>query len=266
MQYDPEHLKQLLSFIERIYNDKDCGEFAAALRGIVGAESSSSASRSDSKIDKIEQYLALDYEMDSVVNHDYDFISDRVVRDTLNADWREMMRIRYGLRGHRIDFEEYARFACLQVEMLLKYFYLKKYGDGTALLDAIKQNYRNDPNTTFKPEFMSLNLMVNNLKYEFGWDYRNKLLTLLDIVEVRNGESHRSPEEFKKSETALEKSVNQLKKKPSLSPDEEKELNKLKKDLKNLRNFYTWLSSAPYKEVVDNLEMLVNAIRSSLCY
>ena len=71
MQYDPEHLKQLLSFIERIYNDKDCGEFAAALRGIVGAESSSD-SRSDSKIDKIEQYLALDYELDSVVNHDYD--------------------------------------------------------------------------------------------------------------------------------------------------------------------------------------------------
>ena len=54
MHYDPEHLKQLLSFIERIYNDKDCGEFAAALRGIVGAESSSSASRSNSKIDKNE--------------------------------------------------------------------------------------------------------------------------------------------------------------------------------------------------------------------
>lgn len=265
MHYDPEHLKQLLSFIERIYNDEDCGEFAAALRGIVGAEPSSSASRTDSKIDKIEQYLALDYELDSVVNHDYDFISDRVVRDTLNADWREMMRIRYGLRGHRIDFEEYARFACLQVEMLLNYFYLKKYGDGTAPLDAIKQNYRNDPNTTFKPEFMSLNLMVNNLQYEFGWDYRTKL-PLLNIVEVRNGESHRSPEEFKKSETYLEKSINQLKMKPSLSPDEEKELNKLKKDLKNLRAFYTWLRGAPYKEVVDNLEMLLNAIRSSLCY
>ena len=149
--------------------------------------------------------------------------------------------------------------------MLLKYFYLKKYGDGTAPLDAIKQNYRNDPNTTFKPEFMSLNLMVNNLQYEFGWDYRAKL-PLLNIVEVRNGESHRSPEEFKKSERSLEKSINQLKIKPSLSPDEEKELNKLKKELKNLRAFYTWLSSAPYKEVVDNLEMLVNAIRSSLCY
>ena len=265
MHYDPEHLKQLLSFIERIYNDKDCGEFAAALRGIVGAESSPSASRSDSKIDKIEQYLALDYELDSVVNHDYDFISDRVVRDTLNADWREMMRIRYGLRGHRIDFEEYTRFACLQVEMLLKYFYLKKYGDGNAPLDAIKQNYRNDPNATFKPEFMSLNLMVNNLQYEFGWDYRTKL-PLLNIVEVRNGESHRSPEEFKKSERSLKKSINQLKEDPSLSPDEEKKLNKLNKDLKNLRNFYPWLSSAPYKEVVDNLKMLVNAIRASLCY
>ena len=264
MHYDSEHLKQLLSFIERIYNDEDCGEFAAALRGIVGAEHLSSASRTDSKIDKIEQYLALDYELDSVVNHDYDFISDRVVRDTLNADWREMMRIRYGLRGHRIDFEEYARFACLQVEMLLKYFYLKKYGDGNATLDAIKQNYTRN-NSTFKPKFISLNLMVNNLEYEFGWDYRTKL-PLLNIVEVRNGESHRSPEEFKKSERALENSINQLKKKPSLSPDEEKELNKLKKDLKNLRAFYTWLSSAPYKEVVDNLEMLANAIRTSICY
>ena len=54
--------------------------------------------------------------------------------------------------------------------------------------------------------------------------------------------------------------------KPALSPDEEKELNKLKKELKNLRAFYTWLRSTPYKEVVDNLEMLVNAIRSSICY
>ena len=107
--------------------------------------------------------------------------------------------------------------------------------------------------------------MVNNLQYEFGWDYRTKL-PMLNIVEVRNGESHRSPEEFRKSETSLEKSINQLKMKPALSPDEEKELNKLKKELKNLRAFYTWLRSTPYKEVVDNLEMLVNAIRSSICY
>ena len=228
MQYDPEHLKQLLSFIERIYNDKDCGEFAAALRGIVGAESSPSASRSDSKIDKIEQYLALDYEMDSVVNHDYDFIADTAVRETLNADWREMMRIRYGLRGHRIDFEDYARFACLQVEMLLNYYYLKTYGNSIATLDAIKQNYLNDPNTTFKPEFMSLNLMVNNLQYEFGWDYFTKL-PLLNIVEVRNGESHRSPEELRKSEAALEDSIKLMETK-NRSSDEEKQLKKLKKD------------------------------------
>ena len=265
MQYDSEHLKKLLDFIERIYNDKDCSEFAVALRDIVGTDSLSSGNMRDGKIDKIEHYLALDYGLDSVINHDYDFIADKNVRDTLNADWREMMRIRYGLREHKIDFEEYARFACLQVEMLLNYYYLKTYGNSIATLDAIKQNYLNDPNTTFKPELMSLNLMVNNLQYEFGWDYRAKL-PLLNIVEVRNGESHRSPEEFKKSERSLEKSINQLKIKPSLSPDEEKELNKLKKELKNLRAFYTWLSSAPYKEVVDNLEMLVNAIRSSLCY
>ena len=39
MRYDSEHLKKLLDFIERIYNDKDCSEFAAALRGIVCTDS-----------------------------------------------------------------------------------------------------------------------------------------------------------------------------------------------------------------------------------
>ena len=67
MQYNSEHLKKLLDFIERIYNDKDCSEFAAALRDIVGTDSSSSGNVRDGQLDKIEHYLALDYELDSVV-------------------------------------------------------------------------------------------------------------------------------------------------------------------------------------------------------
>ena len=264
MQYNSEHLKKLLDFIERIYNDKDCSEFAAALRDIVGTDSSSSGNVRDGKIDKIEHYLALDYELDSVVNHDYDFVADKNVRETLNADWREMMRIRYGLREHKIDFEEYARFACLQVEMLLNYYYLKTYGNSSATLDAIKKNYHNDPNTTFKPEFMSLNLMVNNLQNEFGWDYYTKL-PLLNIVEVRNGESHRSPEELRKSEVALEDSIKCMETKKR-SSDEEKQLKKLKKDLKNLKAFHKWLGSTPYSEVTDSLAMLVNRIKGSIQY
>ena len=199
MQYDPEHLKQLLSFIERIYNDKDCGEFAAALRGIVGAESSSSASRSDSKIDKIEHYLALDYELDSVVNHDYDFIADTVVRDTLNADWREMMRIRYGLRGHKIDFDEYARYACLQMEMLLNLYYNSKYPSPEDILIALQEAFdKNSENKSeYRPNSLTLNAKLNGLKSEFGWDY-NYFKALFNIKDVRNIESHRTPDKNEK--------------------------------------------------------------------
>ena len=199
MQYDPEHLKQLLSFIERIYNDKDCGEFAAALRSIVGAKSSPSASRSDSKIDKIEHYLALDYELDSVVNHDYDFIADTVVRDTLNADWREMMRIRYGLRGHKIDFDEYARYACLQMEMLLNLYYNSKYPSPEDILIALQEAFdKNSENKSeYRPNSLTLNAKLNGLKSEFGWDY-NYFKALFNIKDVRNIESHRTPDKNEK--------------------------------------------------------------------
>ena len=151
MRYDSEHLKKLLDFIERIYNDKDCSEFAAALRGIVCTDSSFSVKVSDGRMDKIEHYLALDYGLDSVVNHDYDFIADKDVRDTLNADWREMMRLRYGLRGHRIDFDEYARYACLQVEMLLNLYYNSRYPSPEAILTALQDAYDRDPNN--HPEY-----------------------------------------------------------------------------------------------------------------
>ena len=111
---------------------------------------------------------------------------------------------------------------------------------------------------------MSLNLMVNNLQYEFGWDYYTKL-PLLNIVDVRNGESHRSPEELRKSEAVLEDSIKHMETKQR-SSDEEKQLKKLKRDLKNLKAFHKWLGSTPYSEVTDSLAMLVNRIKSSILY
>lgn len=193
MQYNSEHLKKLLDFIERIYNDKDCSEFAAALRDIVGTDSSFSGNVRDGKIDKIEHYLALDYGLDSVVNHDYDFVADKNVRDTLNADWREMMRIRYGLRGHRIDFDEYARYACLQMEMLLNLYYNSKYMSQEAILTALQDAYdkNSENNPDYRPNSLTLDAKLNGLKSEFGWEF-NHYKALFNIKEVRNQESHRT--------------------------------------------------------------------------
>ncbi|MGM9794970.1 MAG: hypothetical protein ACI3ZZ_01945 [Candidatus Aphodosoma sp.] len=75
------------------------------------------------KVDKIEKYLGLDYlvdSQDSII--DYSFVNDKVVRNQLISDNREMLRFRYSTRYHEINFKEYCRFAHMQAEMLINYF------------------------------------------------------------------------------------------------------------------------------------------------
>ena len=82
-----------------------------------------------SRIDKIEKYLGLDYKLDTInpdntlfSEIDYAFISDDALRDQLISDFREMMRYRYGCRSHREDFVEYCKYAHFQLEGLTNYF------------------------------------------------------------------------------------------------------------------------------------------------
>ena len=91
MEFTEEHISQLLNFVEDVY--KRVPEFAKGIRKIVNGESSTEVK--SQKLDKIEKYLSLDYGIDDVVNPDYSFITDVQVRDTLNSDYREMLRYRY---------------------------------------------------------------------------------------------------------------------------------------------------------------------------
>ena len=197
VKYDKNHLSKLLDFIRVLYEDPSNGEFAEGLRDIVGTAKSQPTG---DKIDKIEKYLALDFGLDKVENPDYAFIGNREVRDTLNADWREMLRSRYGLRGHRVDFGEVCRFAELQVEMLVNLYYIDKYGNEDKVLEALKANAEKAneaiPEGGYKelvPTFISMKAEVFGLKHELGLPYQD-IKPILNIIDVRNGESHRSPE------------------------------------------------------------------------
>ena len=215
MGYDRDHLSKLLDFIRVLYNDPTNGEFAEGLRGIVSGTGTQAGS--STKIDKIEKYLALDYGLDEAENPDYAFIKDVKVRNTLNADWREMLRCRYGLRGHKENFGEFARCAHLQVEMLLDIYYTDKYGEPDKILEHLQANAAKEKEKNDKvADIKSLNTWskIYCLQFETGrpfWEFT----CLRNLNALRNGESHRSQskEEITKTELTfsnIEESLSNL--------------------------------------------------------
>lgn len=255
MEFTEEHIGQLLSFVEDVY--KRVPEFASGLKRIVNGESS--AEIKSQKLDKIEKYLSLDYGIDDVVNPDYSFIADTQVRDTLNSDYREMLRFRYGTREHVVNFGEFARYANLQMEMLVNYYYTQVYGDSDeAVLSALRVNA---PET----EFLSLYAKINGLKAEFGWGYLD-IKDMLNIIKVRNEESHRSPGTIAVEIANKEKAYNELVAKPNLSMSEKNRRDELKRKLGGLKSFKKWLDPLPFDEVNSAIKKLSERIKDHLTY
>lgn len=253
MEFTKEHIAQLLSFVEEVY--KRVPEFAKGVREIVNGESSPEfRSR---KLEKIEKYLSLDYGIDDVVNPGYSFIEDSQIRDTLNSDYREMLRFRYGTRGHAVNFGEFARHANLQMEMLVNYYYNSMYGtDEKKLLELLKSWADDD----MKPDFLSLRAKINGLKHEFNWTIKD-IRIYLYIIDVRNQESHRSPGSLAAEIAKLEKEEAFLKEKNS-----PQDIKKKEKVIKNLKYFKKWLDPLPFDEVNTAIGILSDKVKEHLSY
>lgn len=267
MAYKKENLERLLEFVKVLYNDPECKDFADGIRAMTGGNPAVSGIP---KIDKIEQYLGLDYGLDTAVNPDYSFIKDAKARETLNADWREMLRFRYGLRGHSVDFGEFVRYANLQMEMLVNLYFANKYGnDPDAILLALQTNaqtsHTNGKNYPFYPSKLTLYAMVSGILYEFGWMYCDNIV-LFNIIEVRNYESHRSPEALKKNIDDLKIELARLKSKSEHSEDEVKRIGEIPKQIKKLQNFSEWFSRSSFAEIEQALRKLTERIKSSIVY
>ena len=179
-----DDLKKLLAFLDNIIHEPENSWFVDELYSRL-----SSRRYDKNSLAKIEKYLGLDYNIDKFVPPiDFSFVIDEYTRECFNADYREMLRYRLGLRGHKIDFSEYCRFALIIAERALNIFYSKDID-----IDIIKNRLK-----TFNPSAKIDN--VTALKdipfsvklWSFCNEYKLKSVkqTLDSVREVRNLKSH----------------------------------------------------------------------------
>ena len=169
-------------------------EFESEMKKIFGSKEVCAVdnSQNETRIKRIEKYLGLDYYVDDMRSIiDYSFIKEDNVRAQLISDCREMMRFRFGTRFHEILFEEFCRYAQLQAEMLLNYFYDKKNNNDLETVKIHILRYNSNANLTEykKLAAISLNIKLWSFTTEFKLSIYN---TFNKVREVRNGQSHRS--------------------------------------------------------------------------
>lgn len=272
-----ERIKSTLDKIVRLANQD--AEFDKELRKALGVKpSSKSLSTQDERITKIEKYLGLDYyidDKDSII--DYSFVTDTDVRMQLVSDNREMLRFRYGTRYHQIDFSEYCRYAQLQSEMLINYFYDKKNnGSFNKIKDHIKRfnSYANIPDYVHSLGAIQYNVKLWSMMNEFNiihfdvWD---------KVRYVRNDLSHRAPEEgdltietYKKQLESYGFTLNvdgsvqwfSIKDNEDLKEKYESEIKKSKAYKQYL--YKIWLSQKPFDTIILALKELSSIVKTNL--
>jgi predicted nuclease with TOPRIM domain len=145
------------------------------------------------------------------------------------------------------------------MEMLVNYYYAKVYGDDPeAILNALQAN---DPNI----EFLSLYAKINGLKWEFNWNYYD-IRDLLNIIKVRNEESHRSPGTLAIEIENREKEFNKLKDKKNQTSTETDKKDELKKKIGSLKSFKKWLDPLPFDEVSAAIKKLSDRVKEQFTY
>ena len=272
-----EKLKTTINKIVQL--SKQNPEFDTELRKSLGiGASANSALSSDKRIEHIEKYLGLDYYVDnqkSII--DYSFIQEPEVRAQLISDNREMMRFRYGTRYHAISFDEFCRYAHLQAEMLLNYFYDLKNDNIKSVIAHIKKfNPTANLDTAKSLGSISYNSKLWAFKTEFNIDF--KVYTILDYLrKVRNDSSHRSSEKEEKSIHDYRKQLVNMG--MPLKQDGEVDYYKLEdgspkkilySNMVNNKDWYKeylyliWLHNESYDSVVNVVEVLKHNVRINL--
>lgn len=254
-------------------------EFDKELRRRLGLYSmASSLAINNTSIKNVEKYLGLDFyvdSQDSVI--DYSSVVIPEVRAQLISDNREMMRFRYGTRYHKIDFKEFCRYAHLQSEMLLNYYYdIINHSD----LKSIKTHIRQYNSKAIGLEdAVSLASISYTIKL---WAFKNEHKIDYNLFEnirkVRNELSHRSIEEKQieistyqnflkamgfKLNTSGEPRINW---KDNNFDNELKEIfNKKIRDSKEYKQYLyiVWYLSMPYDSIINGLKHLSNIVLSS---
>lgn len=274
MAQNREQLDKLLQFIKRLIDEPGNEDFANGLREMLGVATPSITSVSNPQLTDIKKYLGLDYQIDSTSSViDYSFIDDTYIKNQLVSDFREMLRYRFGVRSHKIDFSEYCRYAILQTEQLLNYFYHKRF----ASIEEAKE-YIASVGWAKDKTYESVDSISLAVKLSAFMDNHKerKLREVLDFArEVRNAQSHRGKEKTYKTvidyRAQLETSGFPLTKEGEIYWNKTKDNNVLNAKYQALNKaeywnyrFELWYLREPFNDIVDALKGLVQYIKGDL--
>lgn len=267
MKLDKNKLNKIVDFVKAVKDTPGNEEFIAKLREVLDIQAPisvlSESSPKIESIEKIEKYLGLDYSLDGITPKiDYSFVAEADIRNQLEADYREMLRYRYGLRTHKIDFMEFCRYVQLQAEMLLNYYYDHNFNNDKDVIDHLSSiiTWLNITKVTYSVQLIGF-CIDHNIDYG-----------LLDSVrEIRNLQSHRSSIIIDIN-TIIVKAEEFAKKNKVWFDRETKTLNiATKKEIKDLfrqeigvdmkaYNQYAIAHTQPYNNIIDSLSKLVSCI------
>lgn len=256
-------------------------EFSEEMQKLFGKTDSASVhsdSRHEERIEHIEKYLGLDYYIDSMqAVLDYSFVQSADVRAQLISDNREMLRFRYGTRFHKIDFEEFCRYAQLQAEMLINYFYFHKDSN---IKDIIAHIKKHNPSAKIDEKTQSLAAISFSTKlWAFDKEFNLKVKDTFDSVrDVRNNHSHRSPkiEDFSIADYQKELERQNIKLKTDGSVDwyntkknSEVAYNIYMSHIKKseefkLYNYKVFLVNKPFDTVIENLKVIAETVKTQI--
>ncbi len=207
-KYKKESLEKLLILIDEISDNEETIWFKRELQKRFGSNhgtnNKSVAAKLDLQISNIEKYLKLD----GYTIIDYSSIANETVRAQLFRDCIEMSKYRLGKINDTISFDEYCRYAHLQAEELINYFYTEKFvGNIENIVQFVKTHLpRYDPKGTI----FSLNQISYVYKFTaFTMEYdltKGPMKETLEFVShLRNEMSHRNSLEVKEEDGILVK-------------------------------------------------------------
>ncbi|CAH8282899.1 hypothetical protein EV196_101740 [Mariniflexile fucanivorans] len=251
-----ESLEKLLVLIDDICSKDENFWFKDKLSISLGVNSSHEKT-SNFKLSKIEGYLKLDgYKI-----IDYTDIKNEVVRNQLFRDCIEMSKYRLGKINDTISFDEFCRYAHLQVEELLNYFYYEKFkgkiGEANIFITNNWSFYI--PPKSKKIASISVQAKAIGFLNEYGFNNSSLSRTLDFLRDFRNELSHRNSFETKKEDDIL--STLALKRINVQSSYIDFQ-NISKEDIKlyNQGRFIYLKRNQDYVEILENLEILKEAV------
>lgn len=252
-------------------------DFKSEMQKLFGnTVSASSNNSSEERITNIEKYLGLDYYVDTMPSLiDYSYIKEPDVRAQLISDNREMLRFRYGTRFHSIKFDEFCRYAQLQAEMLINYYYYKVDENIDKIIEHIKK-YNPTGNTGNNTKFLG-DIAFNTKLWAIEDQFKLKIYSTFDNVRrIRNEQSHRSPEEIDFSISEYQKNLKAwhivLKEDGNINWKETQKDSLGKNMFESIKNkpeyklyvYLLWLKKESFDEIIDAIKRLSLCVKDEI--